>query len=177
MTQPDQFALLKDIASLLKKYGPNAFTELADFLRNPAAVKDLISILETSGAAGRRARTTRPSRKGESHGTKGSVKRLLTDINDKDPEKGEMLSTFYGVLSTKRVLPTMRDLRSFAEDSGLRPVTASSRDQAVPPLFRDLATKSVEEIRVILQQIRQMDTQGNRTLEGWTDVILGDRRP
>ena len=177
MTQSDKFALLKDLASLLKKHGPTAFTELAEFLRNPATVTDLISILETSGAAGRRAGTTRPSWKGAAPGTKGSVKRLLTDINDKDPEKAESLSTFYGMLLTKRVLPTMRDLRNFAEDSGLRSVTASSRDRAIPPLLRELATRSVEEVRVMLQQIRRVDTQGDRTLEGWTDVILGKRRP
>ena len=177
MTQSDKFALLKDLASLLEKYGPTAFTELAGFLRNPAAVTDLISILETSGAASRRAGITRSSRKGESQGTKGSVKRILADINDKDPEKAKPLSTFYGMLSTKRVLPTLRDLRGFADDSGLRPVNASSRDKAISPLLRDLATRSVEEIHVMLQQIKQVDTQGDRTLEGWTDVILGKRWP
>ena len=177
MTQSDKFALLRDIASLLKKHGPTAFTELADFLRNPVVVTDLISILETSEAAGRRARITRPSGKGKSQGTQGTVKRLLADINDKNPEKAKPLSTFYGMLSTKRVLPTLRDLRSFADDSGLRPVTASSRDKAISPLLRDLATRSVEEIQVMLQRIKPVDKQGDRTLEGWTDVILDKRRP
>ena len=176
MTQSDKFALLKDLASLLKKHGPTAFTELADFLRNPTAVTELISILETSGAAGRRAGITRPPGKGKSQGTEGTVKRLLADINDKAPEKAKPLSTFYGMLSTKRVLPTMRDLRNFAEDNGLRPVTASSRDKAIPPLLQDLANISVEKIHVMLQRIRPVDTQGDRTLEGWTNVILGKRR-
>lgn len=176
MTQSDKFALLKDLASLLKKHGPNAFTELADFLRSPDSVTDLISILETSGAVGRRAGITRQSRKGGSQGTKGSVKSILANIGDKDPEKAKRLSTFYGMLSTKRVLPTMRDLRAFADDNGLRPVLASSRDKAIPPLLRDLSTRSVEEIHDILQQIRPVDTQIDRTLEGWTDVILGNRR-
>ena len=177
MTQSDKFALLKDLASLLKKHGPTAFTELADFLRNPAAVTELISILKTSGAAARRAGITRPSGKGESQGTKGIVKRLLANINDKDPEKANPLSTFYDMLSTKRVLPTMRDLRDFADDNGLRPVTASSRDKAILPLLKDLATRSAEDIHGMLQQIRSVDTQGDRTLEGWTDVILGKHRP
>ena len=177
MTQSNKFALLKDLASLLKKHGPTAFTELADFLRNPASVTDLISILEASGAAGRRAGVTRPSRKSKSQGGKRVAKRLLANINDKDPEKAKSLATFYDMLSSKRVLPTMRDLRGFADDSGLRPVIASSRDKAIPPLLRDLATRSVEEIHVILQQIRSVDKQGDRTLEGWTDVILGKHRP
>ena len=177
MTQSDKFALLKDLASLLKKHGPTAFTELADFLRNPAAVTELIFILETSGVVGRRAGITRPFGKGASQGTKGIVKRLLADINDKDSEKAKLLSTFYGMLSTKRILPTMRDLRAFADDSGLRPVTASSRDRALSPLLQDLATRSVEKINVILKRIRPVDMQGDRTLEGWTDVILGKRRP
>ena len=177
MTQSDEFALLKDLASLLKKHGPTAFTELAEFLRNPAAVTALISILETSGTAGRRAGITRPSGKGESQGTKGIMKRLLADINDKDPEKAQPLSRFYGMLSTKRALPTMRDLRGFSDDNGLRPVTASSRDKAIPPLLKDLATRSVEDIHVMLERMRPVGTQGDRTLEGWTDVILGTQRP
>ena len=177
MTQVDKFALLKDLASLLKKHGPTAFTELAEFLRNPAAVTELISILETSAAAGRRVGITRPYGKSESQGTKGIVKRLLADISDKEPEKAKLLSAFYAMLSTKRVLPTMRNFRSFADDSGLKSVTASSRDRAIPPLLQDLATRSVEDIHVILQRINPVDTQGDRTLEGWTEVILGQRRP
>ena len=177
MTQSDKFVLLRDLASLLNKHGPTAFTELADFLRNPAAVTDLISILETSGAAGRRAGIIRPSEKGKSQGTKENVKHLLADINAKDPEKAKLLSTFYDMLSTKRVLATLRELKGFADDNGLRPVTASSRAKAIPPLLRELATTSMEQIHVTLQRARSAATQGDRTLEGWTDVILGQRRP
>ena len=177
MTQSDKFALLRDLASLLNKHGPTAFTELADFLKNPAAVTELISILETSGAAGRRGGIIRQSEKGKFQGTKGNVKRLLADIEGTDPEKAELLSTFYDMLSTKRVLATLRELRGFADDNGLGAVTASSRDKAIPPLLRDLATRSMEQIHVILQRSRSAATQGDRTLEGWTDVILGHRRP
>ena len=177
MTRSDKFALLRDLASLLKKHGPTAFTELADFLRHPDSITDLILILETSGTAGRKAGVTRPSRKGRSQGTEGSVRNILATINDKDYEKAKSLSTFYSMLTTKRVLPTLRDLRAFANDSGLRPVVALSRDKAIPPLLRDLATRPVEEIHVILQQIRPIDIHGDRTLEGWTDVILSKRRP
>ena len=171
MTESEKFALLEDLASLLKKHGPTAFTELADFLRNPATVAELISILETSGEAGRTAGIKRRSGKAASQGTKG-IKRLLADINDKDPEKAKLLSTFNDMLLTKRVLPTMRDLRSFADDNGLKPVTASSRNRAVPLLLQDLTTKSTEEIQVMLEQIRPEIAQGDRTLEGWADVIL-----
>ena len=177
MTRSVKATLLEDLASLLKKHGPAAFTELAEFLRNPDGVTDLISILEASEAAGRKAIVARPSGRGESERTERVVKRLLIDITDDDPEKAKSLSKFYQMLSEKRVLPTLRDLRGFADESGLRQVTTSSRDRAIPPLLRNLAQRSAEEIDVILQQIRPADTQGDRTLEGWTDLILGKRQP
>jgi len=76
-------------------------------------------------------------------------------------------------IAAKLVFPTVKELRNFASDNGLRPVNASSRDKAVTPFLRDLATRPIEEVRHVLEKIRPVATGGDRTLEGWAGVILG----
>ena len=174
MTRSDKFELLRDVALLLKKHGPAAFTELADFLRDQASVDELISILGTLGAVRQSVGSRRPSGKTEPQRLRGIVERLLAGIHANDPEKAKLLSTFHDALSAKQVLPTMRDIRGFVGARGLRPITASSRARAIPVLLQDLAKRSLEEIRVMLQEIRP--AEGDRALEGWATVILGDRR-
>ncbi len=177
MTSADKFALLRDLAHLMKKYGPAVFSDLAGFLRDSGAVAELVMILEAAEIAGRKARVAESRvAPGGAKGGKGSVQNLLSELEKDQPEKAKVLSGFHGALAAKRALPTLRELRSFAIDNGLKGVSAMSRDKAISPLLRDLAARSLEDIRSMLGRIRMEDTAGDRTLEGWTDVILDKDR-
>jgi hypothetical protein len=177
LTQTDKFALLRDLANLVRKYGPTVFSDLAVFLRNPEMVAELVAILETAETAGTTARTaeshTAPTRE---IGAKGRSQRLLSEIDKDQPEKARALSSLYEALTAKRALPTLRELRNFAVDNGLEAVTAKARDEAINSLLRGLATRPMEEIRSMLGRIRMAGTPGNRSLEGWTEIILGKER-
>ncbi|MGH9890856.1 MAG: hypothetical protein ACREA0_02490 [bacterium] len=177
MTSIDKFALLRDLANLVRKYGPTVFSDLAGFLRDPDAVAELLTILEAAEVAGRKARVpkSRVAPTG-ARGSKGSLQNLLSELEKDQPEKAQVLSGFYGALAAKRALPTLRELRSFALDNGLKGASATSRDEAMGPLLRDLITRSREDIRSMLGRIRLEDTTGDRTLEGWTGVILDKDR-
>lgn len=177
MTSTDKFALLRDLAYLVKKYGPTVFSDLAGFLRDPEAMTELVTILEAAEAAGRMVRATKP-RVGPSgvRGGKGNLQNLLSELKKDQPDKAQVLSGFYGALAAKRALPTLRELRSFALDNGLKGASATSRDKAIGPLLQDLVARPLEDIRSMLGRIRLEDTTGDRTLEGWTDVILDKDR-
>ncbi len=178
MTQSDKFMLLRDLANLVKKYGPTVFSDLAVFLRNPEMVAELVGILETAETAGRNARVkeTLPSPTWEKD-VKKRVHHLLSEIEKDQPEKALVLLNFYMALATKRVLPTLRELRSFADDNGINAVTAKARDNAVISLIRDLSVRPLDDIRAMLARIKMEGTSGDRSLEGWTDIILGKDRP
>ncbi len=44
-------------------------------------------------------------------------------------------------------------------------------------LLRNLALRPIEDVRLMLRRVRIVDVGGDRTLERWTDVILGKHRP
>lgn len=177
MTSTDKFVLLRDLAHLVRKYGSTVFSDLASFLRDPQAVAELVTILEAAEAAARKARVTesRVARAG-AKGGKGSVQNLLSELEKDQPEKAQVISDFHMALAAKRALPTLRELQSFARDNGLKGESATSRDKAIGPLLRDLAARPLEDIRSMLGRIRMEDTAGDRTLEGWADVILDKDR-
>jgi len=178
VNETSSFALLADLAQLIKKHGPTAFSDLASLLRDPAKVDDLTAILEAGSFAGRNAKTRKkkPVREGRRTGPI-SLLHLLSETRSTDPAKAELLTRFYEDLSLKRVLPSLRDLRKFASDNGLIGAAADSREKAIGPLVRDLRGRSVEQVREIIgRAIVTEGTKDDRSLERWTDIILDKGR-
>jgi len=178
MIEMDKIALLLDLAHLVKKYGPTVFSDLAGVLRDPEAVAELVSILEVAEVSGRKACVT-DSRRATNRvkGGKLSVPKIISEIEKNDPAKAQVLSDFHGTLAAKRALPTLRELRSFVLDNGFKEVETRSRNRAIGQLLRDMAAHPLEDIRSMLGRIRMEDTAGDRSLEGWTNVILDKGRP
>jgi hypothetical protein len=178
VTQADKFALLRDLAHLVRKYGPSVFADLAGFIKDPETVAELVTILESAETAGRKAHITeaRP-RAIRDKSPRARLHHLILELEKDEPEKARILSGLYEALVAKRALPTLRELHSFALDNGLEAISARSRDKAIGPFLRHLAARSTEDLRSIIGRISMMDTTGDRTLEGWTKVILGKQRP
>ena len=93
----------------------------------------------------------------------------------REPGKARHLVPLYEALVAKRALSTLRELRSFATDNGLEFKIGNSRDKALGPFLWCLAAHSADEIGNIVSRINYDDLSGDRTLEGWTDVILDNR--
>jgi hypothetical protein len=174
VTQAETFDLLRDLARLIRKYGPAAFSDLAAFLKNPDGLATLISVLETGASVGR---TRSRIRTGPGQETKKvGIPQLLLDLEGREPDKAKVLWEFYRALVSRRALPDLRGVRSFALDNGLRPVSASARDNAIGPLLRDLVSRPTEDILKILSRVSVQGVSGDRTLERWTDIILDKGR-
>jgi len=175
VTTSDKFELLKDLTRLLKKHGPNAFSDLSEFLKSPGGIDELITLLEASSTAGRKARVTKAS--GTRKRAQEKLNEILFEIESSEPHKAEVLSVFVREFHAKRVLPALRDVRDFASDNGLGWVAATSREKALLPLVRDLMTRPTGELSTILKTVTVREHSGDRSLEGWADVILDkDRR-
>lgn len=173
MSEDRDIELLADIARLLKKYGPEPFEKLAQKLNEGELIENLLSILEVSARTGRQSKTSLGKKR--SPAKKNGITELLQNIEKDDPKKANLLKQFHQSLVGKAILPTLKDIRHFAEDNGLKPIKATGREKAILPLLRDMAEIPVDRISRMVSRLPQTAEEGGRTLEGWAGVILGSR--
>lgn len=169
MNTRKEFELLADIAALLRKYGPDTFESLAVLVQSPGFSRQLADILTTVsrtpvGFLSRR-------RKGPAGPRPKPLRGVLQTLKAESPEKYSIVSSFHSELIAGEILPTMRDIKGFAAEIGFRELKATSRDKAVAPLIRVLATMPLEEMEKRLMKLARQGP-GDRALEGWTGVIL-----
>lgn len=174
MSETKDIELLTDIARLLKKHGPEPFEQLAQKFKEGCLVEDLLSILDTSARTGRLSRA-RLGEKRPPAKRKDGITELFQHVEKDEPEKAIILKQLYHSLVGKMILPTLRDIRHFVEDNGLQPVKATSRDKAILPLLRDLASVPSDKISYMVSSVPCSEVEGGRTLEGWAGIILGSR--
>jgi hypothetical protein len=165
------FDLLVDVARLLKKYGPDAFEHLAEDLSSPELLDRLIFILRTTAKAGKSVKADKSPR-GKKHSS-ADFRASLASIEDK--EKSDLLLKFYDDLMAKTTLPTLRSLQSFVSDAGLPPFKAKLRDKAVAQVVKNLSALPLDELKSVLSTIRQTPSQDDRSLEGWSNIILNKK--
>lgn len=175
MNARKQFDLLIDITRLLKKYGPDAFDDLAKALQKPETLEHLSVILQASSNAARKAGSLK-EKKGYRTGKKVSAEDFLLNLENAQPAKASILASFHDDLIAKNALPSLRDIRALAVDKGLELVKAKSRDKAILPLLKDLANRPIEDIQAIVEDVKYRSQNGDRSLQGWTGVILDNRR-
>lgn len=174
MSENKDIELLADIVRLLKKYGPKPFEDLARSLKEGHLLDDLVALLNASAQAGRRSKSPSEEKRTTTKEHSG-VHELLRRCEAESPEKARALEQLHKKLVAKTVLPTLRDIRRFAEDSGLPPITATSREKAILLLLHSLASAPLDLIKSLVARASQMGEKGDRTLEGWTGIILGSR--
>lgn len=171
-----ELELLVEIAKLLKKYGPETFEILSGNLSSPEFAERLVSILSTTA---RVARTVRAKGLETTERKKSprDFRSSLVALEKTDKEKSTLLIKFYDDLMAKTFLPKLRDIQAFVEDNGLPPAKATARDKAIIPLFKALSPLPLDELRSRLSMLKPVSTKDDRSLEGWSKIILDkDRR-
>lgn len=159
--------LLAELARLIDRYGPERFARLACVLRNPEEARELAAVVE--GALVVRHPTN--SRKGQANRPPlGS--RILETLKKSEPEKFELLASFRDDFAAGKILPSMRQVRGFADESGIMLGSVASRDKAVTPLLRSMAALPLSRVQTLVQEtaLKQAD---DRSLASWSDVIMG----
>jgi hypothetical protein len=171
MSDHPEFELLQDLAKLLRKHGPDVFERLAQLFEKPEFIEQLRQILLVG------AKTARQSSVMQAHPS--SQKPSLHDyrlslLNHEQlgPEKSELLVRLYDDLMAKTLLPTMRELRAFAETSGLQVPKAPSRPKAIVEIIEGLRQRSLEELRPIISGLPRATGASDRSLENWTRIIF-----
>ena len=174
MSESRDTELLADIARLIQKYGAEPFEVLAKKFKEGKLLDDLFSIIDSSAKTARRSSGILGT-KVSARKKKDGISNLLQRVEKADKEKANILRQFHQSLVGKMILPTLKDMRHFAEDSGLQPIKATGRNKAILPLLRDLESVPLDRISHMVSKLPKFEAKGERTLEGWTEVILGDR--
>ena len=164
--------LLVDLAKLLKKHGVEAFDALAKALSSPDFPQRLIPILTATAKAGRASAENRSAKR-----RVPEFRAKLVEAARQDPERGKLLLELYDGLLSKRLLPTLRDIQLFLTDHG-RPASKShSRDKAIVDLLQYVGGLSLSQLKERFTEIKAVPVRDDRSLEGWSNIILGTARP
>jgi len=169
MITEQEMDLLLDLAKLLRKHGPETFESLADSISSRETSEKLAHLLRHGAKIAASIPTTK-RRHAEFKPEPGIPKALIT-LRTTDPEKYQTLMNFRSHLIARVVLPSLREVREFAKDSGLPEVRAKSRKKAIAQLIGALAKLPSEQLTAKMQLLKQYGA-GDRSLEGWSKVIL-----
>ncbi len=128
----------------------------------------------TAGAAPRkvtkrRAKTTvresqeKIDRKIDSSNRSEQAKALLHELNEN--------------LHSGTRLRTLKQVKKFAEENSMRAIRARSRARGVEQLVMQLTELDIETLKQIAKLLTKMDGPApDRSLEQWSDIILGPPR-
>jgi len=160
MTENEEYALMVDLAKLLKKHGPERFELLATMISSPEFIEKFSGILRTSARVYRaKASPTRTSLAAE-----------VLRLRDLDSRKYELLVSFENKLRTGRILPTLKQMRGFAVTNGLPEIQARSRSSGIQPLIRSMLPLSTEQLAAVVSHaVESSVSRGG--LNDWSELI------
>lgn len=174
MSGKNELDLLVELVKLVRKYGPETFESLAAQISMPEFTQRLADLLSTTAKASRAARPSEGHF--ESRRPRRNFRSSLLELEKSEPEKAAILIRLYDGLMAKTFLPTLRELKAFASDNGLPPPKATARDKAIVPLIKTLLPMSLEELKTRLQGLQPILDNDDRSLEGWSNIILSRER-
>jgi DNA-binding transcriptional regulator YbjK len=171
MIEQEEIDLWIDLLKLLKKYGPSVFESLSNDLSAQETSEKLSQIL--SNVSKNRKMVSKVETRKTNKNTITTPKNLKA-LENVDPEKFELLIKFYELLTTKTILPTLREIKGVAEELNLPEIHADSRQKAVNSLINAIAILPYDKIETKIETMKARHS-GDHTLEGWTKIIL-DRK-
>lgn len=168
MNDQQELKLLTDIVKLMIKHGPDSFDALSKRLTSPEFTKNLSNIL--INISKNKDYIQMKKRNVHSKSVRSIPKALIVS-KDKDHEKYELLSKFYNRLIAGEVLPSLREIKDFASNLGLKEIREKSRQKSVNILINLLAELPNEQIKLKISSLPKY-SGGDRSLQGWSDIIL-----
>ena len=163
--------LLMDLVRLLKKYGAETFGSLATLISSTEISLQLATILTQVATISRTVSKRNVQVKPIG---KYPIPKSLAAIKNAEPDKYQLLTDFMIRLTDKVVLQSLGEMKQFAKDAGLPEVRATSRQKAISPLIGSLVKLSNEQLISIIKSPKSQKA-GDRSLEGWSDIILRNR--
>jgi hypothetical protein len=173
MNQEKELQLLIDIAKLLERYGPESYEALAILLSNEKLTQTIIvTILQNILLKAESVSHNNVEQKPQVSKNSKTFRSSLVAIQEKNGERGTLLIYLFDGLQNNRFLPTLRAMKTFAEDNGLVSITAKSRKSAINQFVKSFFTMPINEIKSILKLLEEKTSIENSSLEAWSSIIL-----
>ena len=163
--------VLAELVRIVDRCGADSVSRLALIIKDPDSARDLADALELA------VKEARPKRRASSKCPKASNAglKVLDELRKSDPEKHPIIAEIRSYLIAGKALPSMGELRQFANMQNLSIGKASSRRAAIVPLLRSIAERpSAEATQLLHLMVRP--TRNDRSLQGWRDVIVGPQK-
>jgi len=171
MNNNKELELLADLAKLVKRHGSETFANLARQVSDPEFSKQLALLLSATAEVSRTQSKDKPT------GTKSAshldFRASLLELESREPEKTKLLTQLYENLLAKTILTSIREISNFLQDNELPLLKVTSREKAIVPFVKIFIPLSIERVHSLLQKIRPKATSDDRSLEGWSNIILG----
>ena len=167
--------LLVDLSRLIKKHGIEPFEKLSLLLSHPDFSRQLADILSDIAKSAREVQQSRNQRVSKDSGK--ALERELLQVQRSDPERARILKSAYDELNSRTLLPSLQEVVAFAQDNGFHPLKTASRKAAVVELVGRLLALPTDEIEGRLRRARHTSLKSDRSLEGWSSIILAREEP
>jgi len=162
--------LIADLVRLAKKYRPEEWMSIIDWLQDPERRKGIVTLMrELSAVSGKTENRPRRRR------NVPSIAHLLDEVRRSDLRKAEILQEIHSKLQSREILPTFNTLRMFTETAGLAALSSRKREQAINELMRQLSILPYEKIQSVLQKASIGRPDFGEDYERWVALILGNK--
>lgn len=165
----DKLDLLNDITKLLKKYGADVFYDLLNFLKDEKFSNMLAELLIKISEEGKKHNITSSKNKSK---PLLKIREQLVSLKETDNEKAEILLEFYDKIYSQGVNLKLKDIKNYASDIGFDITKIKKKDDAISNLLKHLMNYSLNELQNLLNQFKSSNVDGDRSLEGWSNIIL-----
>jgi hypothetical protein len=159
MINDKEYELLRDLAKLLKKYGPEAFEAVAKIYSSQDFNQKFASILMANATIGRKSVSNRKSSAIE-----------LAKIKESEPKKYEIITLFVEEFKAGRILPSLKDAKRFVAENNLPEIKAEYRLKAISQLTGSLLKLSQEELEKLFNELSKQG-KSDSSLSQWSDII------
>lgn len=175
MSQNKDLDLLIDILKLLRKYGQSSFESLLSKLESQELFEQINPVLKRSSLLQQYYKSGGVGRSDKKIDTEDYRKSLI-EISNNEPEKSKILVQLYDDLNNKMILPSLRNVKNVIFDMGEATHNCKSRNQAFLYLLKILSEMKIDELNLWVSKIYEKDPNYDRSLEGWSDIILNPSR-
>ena len=164
-----ELELLTDIAKLLKKYGASVFDDLAHLLKDEEFTTVLPAILNKYSEEGKKHNLIPNNKKNK---PLLKIREQLVSLKITDNEKAVILLEFYDKIYAQGISLKLAEIKNFAFDIGFDLSKTKAKDDAISKLINSLMTCTINQISDFLKQFKFSQSGGDRSLEGWSNIIL-----
>lgn len=141
------------IALLREEFSEQEIAEAIKLLQKHSSSSELLAYLSTRQDKAISSSLKKQDRKTKSTNEKRS--RAIIELEQKDPEKHEILSEFDNLVRQENLLPRMDDLKRFGEHLEKSFVAPKSRHEAISKIMSLLSKLSVDDIKTIVSRVNK----------------------